>query len=93
MGDDDDGRAFVRDTAQGGRDGGEVSGVNPRRWFVEDDDSATGRAGGRDNEALFLPARQAEGMAVAQVSEVEVSLKLLPSLAAGLRRPDRQLAR
>ena len=31
-------------------------------------------------------------MAVPQVSEVEVGQELLPGLAAGLRRPDRQLA-
>ena len=90
---DDDGRAFVGNAAQGGGDGVEVPGVDARRGFVEDDDSAPSGSRSCDDEALLLSSRQAEGMAVPQVSEVEVSQKLLPGLAAGLRRPDRQLAR
>ena len=70
-----------------------MPGIDSRRGFVEDDDSTPSGSRSCDDEALLLSSRQAEGMAVPQVSEVEVSLKLLPGLAAGLRRPDRQLAR
>ena len=92
VGNDDDSRAFVGNAAQGGRDGVEVSGVDPRRWFIEDHNGTPGGSRGGDDEALFLPARQAEGVALSQVSEVEVGQELLPGLAAGIRRADRQLA-
>ena len=69
-----------------------MSGVDARRWFVEDDDRAPGGAGSRDDEALLLPARQAQRVALSQVGEVEVGQELLPGLAAGIRRADRQLA-
>ena len=69
-----------------------MPGIDARRGFVEDDDAAPGRARSGDHEALLLASRQAQGVPISQVSEVEVGQELLPRFTAGIRRADRQLA-